>query len=157
MPTVPTLMDFDFVPLSERNARVMIAVYLEDEQTSMNVEFTEEHASKLGFIAQVFYKRLAMHKVRITHGLALLLLLQMTSPAHAVLWCWTLFNIDPDKMITVQDWAESFSSGIPSPAAYEKAWDSQKVTKSGSGNDNLLDDPATWVNQQHVLNLPHDQ
>lgn len=97
---------------------------------------------ELGNGGEILFYRLAAVDLKISRGLALIIVLLSDSPGKIVLWSWTLHNMrNADKStVSLKDWTYKFANGVPTEDAYSKTWDAQKHQ-----GQNLLDFSSTWV------------
>ena len=68
-------------------------------------------------------------------------------PGRMVMWSYTLacLNSELNKTVTMSEWLGYFCDGIPTDAAYNSVWESQKIKrKTDSSPDNAYDVAEYW-------------
>lgn len=137
----PTLKDFPTQQLSSDQSDLLLRLMVVAKGRLLD-EVQADSLDDVDFLGKVFSRRLVAHGVRVHIGAALFVLSLQETPAHAVLWAWTLFNMqrDDNHVISLSDVCWAFPDGFPTSAAYSACWDAQKV-----GGANALDNSETWV------------
>ena len=139
--TYPTLKEFPTQQLSSYQSDLLLRLLVVAKGRLLD-EVQADSLDDVDFLGKVFSRRLVAHGVRVHIGAALFVLSLQETPAHAVLWAWTLFNMqrDDNHVISLSDICMAFPNGFPTPDAYSACWDAQKV-----GGANALDNSETWV------------
>ena len=139
--TYLTLKEFPTQQLSSNQSDLLLRLMVVAKGRLLD-EVQADSLDDVDFLGKVFSRRLVAHGVRVHIGAALFVLFLQETPAHAVLWAWTLFNMqrDDDHVISLSDVCMAFPNGFPTPDAYSACWDAQKV-----GGANALDNSETWV------------
>lgn len=139
--TYLTLKEFPTQQLSSDQSDLLLRLMVVAKGRLLD-EVQADSLDDVDFLGKVFSRRLVAHGVRVHIGAALFVLSLQETPAHAVLWVWTLFNLqrDDDHVISLSDICMAFPDGFPTSAAYSACWDAQKV-----GGANALDNSETWV------------
>lgn len=137
----PTLKDFPTVAMTSEQSDLLLRLMVVAKGRLLD-EVQADSLDDADFLGKVFARRIAFHGIRVHIGAALFVLFLQETPAHAVLWVWTLFNLqrDDDHVISLSDICMAFPDGFPTSAAYSACWDAQKV-----GGANALDNSETWV------------
>jgi hypothetical protein len=106
-------------------------------------EFVEEDADRLGFSGKVLIDRLKWGDVRISRGLAAIIVtISKGVPGELVMWAFTLNKMYNGLTLTASDIAVYFPIGFPIEEAREKIWDAQKDVNAPLGN--AVDVKENW-------------
>lgn len=135
-----SLLTADQRLLTDEEGEILVNIMLAPND-AFEKEFTQEVANELGFTGKILYSRLnANSDVKIDLGVAFFVLqLAGGNPGNIVMWAYTLHR---GNLLTLAQFINYFSSGVPSEKGYEETWDAQKV-RTGYG-DNGLDNPDNW-------------
>ncbi len=144
--TVKSLLDAkEFRKMTHEEAELFIWATQVDFKP---VEFSEELSKKLGFCAEVIYKRLRWANTKASQGVCgFLAFVSQGSPGNAVMWCYTLNRLyaKTKRMVTMEDFTYAFPEGFPTEEELSSIWQGQKADKPTQFTDNLLDNLATWA------------
>lgn len=138
----PTLDAYPVEPMDHEQAELLTRIIINEDK--LKTLITETSFDTAGFIGKVFAQRLVACGVKVHMSAAIFALSLMERPGDAVMWTWTLFNMqhDGDHVVTINDLVYKFPSGFPTRESYDKCWDAQKV-----GSANGLDDQRIWVRE----------
>lgn len=143
------------VPMTQKDTEIFAKCFLMElnmKDQKADMEFKEEEANQFGRLALVLFKRLHYAGTKVSAATALFVThYSQGSPGNAVLWAWTLHQmwLKQNRIVNLQDLAESFPFGFPTEEAIGEIWDAQKVhlhnvPRDSVLMDNMLDAPFTW-------------
>lgn len=139
-----TLDTYATEPMDQEHSMMLIRLMMNSNSSILMNEVSTVNLSnsELGFLGEVFIKRLKFHGVKLQASAALFIITLLNTPADSTMWVWTLFNMqhNADHMVTLDDLVHKFPDGFPTRKSYNTCWDAQKE-KQGNG----LDLQETWV------------
>lgn len=139
------LLGCELVTMTEEIANVLITLVVMEEQ-GINSDVEEKLRLDPGF--NIIKSRLDATGFKASPCLiALLSFISNGIPGRLVMWSYTLacMQSEKNKTITLSLWVEEFDAGIPSDAAYNSVWDSQKIERTSTFSpDNAYDVADHW-------------
>ena len=94
--------------------------------------------------SRIMLGRLTTHADGVLPEARLAFLLDLVSegnPGNLVMWAWTLYRMSKQlghKLVTLDDFASTFPSGVPDSSAYSEVWAEQKTCGGGNALDHTL-------------------